>query len=302
MPKCSLCQKSVPDQKDLTLVRDPHDKWVVACAECLRLLEKGQKGADEKNGAGTNGAGVARDEPTEALVEKIRETLEELQAEKKAVPRTHERAYQRRSVDLRVRFRLQRDDARCVGRVRDISQGGMRFTTKRELPMGQIILIEVDSREEDVATAMLQTTAEVRRVRDLRDGTYEVGVRFVRRIRANHENRRQYKRYEANMAVYYTRAGSEITFKGTVCDISQGGVRILLDERVDKGEEMSVILRGEGESALKADLAGLVRVVRVKPQERGAYELGCQFLNVGVKALREQAPPADKAADRKNSA
>ncbi len=289
MPKCSLCHKSVANKKDLTLVRNKQGRWVVLCVNCNQAAQGGQKAAKQAPAHASSGPSslripkalrARRLAETQETFEKIREMLRHIHTKNTEITRTHEREHERRSTNLEVRFKLQRDNELYTGLVQDISEGGMCFITKQKLSVGQVILLEVNAMSGESNTQMLHSTGEVRRVMEQGDGTCEVGIRYVQRIRANEDNRRRYRRYKANMAVYYSLSGSEYMVKGKVLDISQGGARFILDEQVKVGDEFAVILRGEGRNPLKADLYGMARAMRVKRLGRDEYEVGCEFLEV----------------------
>jgi hypothetical protein len=69
---------------------------------------------------------------------------------------------------------------------------------------------------------------------------------------------------------------NEMRWNATICDISQGGARLLLERRFEKGTGLAVELPGdlERESAIV-----FVKVVHLKRQEDGAWLLGCKFVS-----------------------
>jgi hypothetical protein len=220
---------------------------------------------------------------TKEIFDRMRRRLIELKrAEKRdASPHAYRRESERYVANLLMRFTMLRDDKVHAGRVLDISRGGMRFLTRRPLERGQVVCIEVgNARGNDPLVALLQSGAEVRRVKQVDEEQYEVGVRFVTRGRTHAENRRRHRRHDVDFSAYYLRTGSEITYRGEVRDISQGGVRFQLDEPLEENEQLAIMLRAESDAFMRADLRGIVRVCRLSKLENRRYDAGCAFVKV----------------------
>ncbi len=279
MVKCERCGKTVANRNDLTLVRTPGGRWQVQCRDCVRsaatAMAKPAKAAPEAPPEKSSGS-IA------AIFARIAEIMAEMEQEA-APPRQHERAHERYSADLVVRYALQRDDELHTAHFQDVSEGGARFITDRELQPRQILRFEINADSARQAPVLIQSTGEVRRVKPLGEGRFEVGVRFVKRLRGQEPNRRRYRRVRVDLAAYFRRQGSELVEKGRVHDISQGGLRLLADAPLNDGEEMEVIIRGEGKASGRADIHGRIRVVRTVPRRRGETEAGCAFLTLRLR-------------------
>lgn len=299
MPKCKLCNQEVTNKEDLALVRGEDDRWLMVCKECAATsggeAEKksaapgaAQGNADDAKQAETPPrAALGPAKTSQEAYERLQGALETLIAHenkaKKTATHVHDRVHERKEADLRIAFLLLRDDTRYEGRVRDISQGGLRFVCDRELDRGQVLTMDISGTHGDAEVSMIQAAGEVRRVSMTRDGRFEVGVRFVRRGRANEPNRRRFRRHDVKMNAYYKRDGCEYTASGRVLDISQGGVRLILDESPGKEEEFDVTLRGESGAFVKADLCGRLRCVRIQQLPVGEWEIGCAFVSLQTK-------------------
>jgi c-di-GMP-binding flagellar brake protein YcgR len=305
MPKCSLCGKNVQTKAELVLTRNAENRWVTLCSECVQDKptevakeapvpesapdeERSLRTMQEKVGSQHTPplrrpqAHVEHDlrEMTQKF-EQMRDSLKKFDVPDEA-PRSHERKTERHVANLSVSFSLMRDDEICQGRIRDISQGGMRFVTNKKVDEGQIIMFEVGVENKNKSKTRLISGGEVKRVIPLEDGRFEIGVMFVRRSRAREENRRLFRRYKADMAAYYTPKGGEYVAKAKVKDISQGGFRLVLDELMETDAEMKVRVRGESGVFLKSDLQAEVRIIRIRLVKPGEYEAGCNFLQVGM--------------------
>jgi PilZ domain len=68
----------------------------------------------------------------------------------------------------------------------------------------------------------------------------------------------------------------EMRWNATICDISQGGARLLVPRRFEKGSNLAVELPGdlERESAIV-----FIKVVHLRREDDGAWTLGCKFVS-----------------------
>jgi hypothetical protein len=94
-------------------------------------------------------------------------------------------------------------------------------------------------------------------------------------------------------------AAEEMSWSATISDISQGGVRINLQRRFEKGTGLAIELPGKnpGETSV-----GFVRVVHLRRLEDGAWSLGCQFISAlsedeleNALTVAHQEPPSGEA-------
>lgn len=289
MPECKVCGTKVELRDDMTAIRGEDGRWIAVCDACSG---KGTSASDDDTSTDQKRPKTAGNDGAENLVDSIRQVLEVLRSEREkgeSAPGNPKREHERFEAELIVTYSLVRDDEQHKGRVRDISAGGMRFLTKRRLTRGQILHLAVDVPEDHPSRDMFGDTAEVRRVQELGNGVNEVGIRFVRRTRGKVPNRRLAKRFAARLAAYYQRPGSELTLKGLAEDISQSGACLILDEKVEKGEQLTVRLRGKVAPFLAADLCGQVGVVRVRQRGVSEYEVGCRLGKMKMEPRKGEA-------------
>jgi hypothetical protein len=70
-------------------------------------------------------------------------------------------------------------------------------------------------------------------------------------------------------------AAREMRWEATICDVSQGGVRLLLRRRFERGSGLAVELPGkDGERYIV-----FAKVMQVQQEEDGNWALGCKFLS-----------------------
>lgn len=291
MPKCDSCGAHYDDPSVMELVRNKDNRWISICRSCLT------KGVDANRVVASRVAvdeAIAQSADEEAIdvnivagdpianVRKLLESLRNLRNTNEKVGRV--RSHDRKPVEMTVNFSLARDDAVHRGTVKNLSQGGMLINTDRQLSRGQILQFDWKSPVPPTMAQLLQGNAEVRRVVKNDDGTYAVGLRFVKRQAAKGANRRRFRRYKCDMQAYYQREGSELIMLGKVKDISQGGCMLVLDEELEGNETFYVRLVGGGGG--RGDLVGTMQVRRVIPREP-AFETGCLFLQMRIERLED---------------
>jgi PilZ domain len=80
--------------------------------------------------------------------------------------------------------------------------------------------------------------------------------------------RRRWARYPTNMGTFWqTVSGQEICYSARVQDISQGGVRLLVNQRFEPGTLLRILLN----KAIEA------RLVHATPMGENKWALGCEF-------------------------
>ncbi len=80
--------------------------------------------------------------------------------------------------------------------------------------------------------------------------------------------RRRWVRYPTNMGTFWqTVTGQEICYSARVQDISQGGVRLLVNQRFEPGTLLRILLN----KAVEA------RLVHATPTGDNKWALGCEF-------------------------
>lgn len=276
MYRCSVCGSEHTRRSELEPRRDANGFWLMLCDKCR---------AAAAEGLDVTGA--------EAIISEVTRQLKELRKSDHdaQILRFYQREYERKETHLEIRFSLSRDEELHTGVVLDISEGGLRFRTRREVQRGQIVRLSLAAADADQETSdKLQSTAELRRVTPLPDGSFEVGARFVKHIRGHAANRRRHARYKANLAVYYYRQGSEYIGKGLVRDLSTGGLRAVFPEPFDEEERLRMRLRGESAPVRKVDLEAEVRVIRKRQIAEGEFEISGEFLRIKPPAR----PPENK--------
>ena len=195
------------------------------------------------------------------------------------------RTFPRQPADMVIRYRWPGRHAPMVGRVRDISRGGMRFNAARKLLPGQILQATLHSPSGPGPNAGGQVYLEVVHCRKNND-IWDIGTRFaptpVEQFRGN--ERRRARRYTVDLDVSCRVSGLENSpeTKGRARDISRSGLRFYCEERLRKGSLAAVVISGVGEGSVlgagtQIRVSALIRIIRCR-RVGSHYEIGAQFV------------------------
>jgi len=275
MHQCSMCGQKFSDNHSLKPIRDASGYWVMVCPVCQH---------DSPQTIDTKRA--------ESIISEVAEQIHRLQEpeeEIETIAHFYQRAHERVETKMEIQYSLSRDEALHNGIVQDLSEGGLRFTTRHELKAGQIIRLQLNETgsTEPGKDDKIKSAAEVRRVNRKENGSFDIGARFVKRIRVQEANRRRHIRYSTNLAIYYHRHGSDYVGKGKLKDLSTGGLRAVLPESLEENEQIALRLRGESAPYEKLHFVGEARMIRQKQLSENSYEISAEF--VRLSPLHENA-------------
>jgi hypothetical protein len=183
-------------------------------------------------------------------------------------------------IHVAARIELGTRNGAVGAELRDVSEGGARFLVGHSLgAVGEIVDLMLPLTE-----GLLNVRAQILRKRVSPEG-YEFAVRFIDGVdrEAMHEYldglrglpgspERRHPRIARRMEVSFGDGGDR---RGTIENISEGGLSMVVDRPMAPGEEFDVFLPDEERSLLRA------RVVhqRQSPGERGV-RIGVEFVSV----------------------
>jgi hypothetical protein len=298
MPKCTLCGRTSAKLGDLVLAKNRDSRWGMACSHCRR---RNQVHPVEEGDAAREVPAVTGETLDEGRLEQLGEVLIQVRRERQAdaAARRPKRRHARHDVSLGMEFSFLRGTEVYEAEVRDISEGGLRFRTEREVESGQILRIRsLEEAPFEVGRDEGHSLAEARRVTRGDDGEYEIGARFIRRISVEDKERRRHRRRYAGSNAYYRREESDVIRQGILQNISQGGFCLICDENIQEGERIDFMMRTAPPAFTAAELRGNCRVVRVREHARGRVEAGCVFTRLDVLPLESSSPePAAPEAE-----
>jgi hypothetical protein len=195
------------------------------------------------------------------------------------------RGFNRQAADLVIRYRWPERHAPLIGRVRDISRGGVRFMSSRQLAPGTLLQASLHAPGGPGPQFEGQMYLEVvhcRRNNDL----WDVGARFrpmpAESFRGS--ERRRHRRFGVSLDVAFRLSGEEESppRRGTVRDISRGGMRFRCDARLNAGTLVAAVVSGAQRTAsagagTSIRVSALVQVTRCR-KVGGHFEIGGRFV------------------------
>jgi hypothetical protein len=217
------------------------------------------------------------------LLTRLETRLAEKPAAAAAAAAGDRRAFPRQGADLLVRYRWPGRFTPLVGRIRDISRGGLRFSASRELRIGETLQATVHRRGAALAEFGGELYLEVAHCR--RAGqVWEIGARFafLPTTRFESAERRRARRHPLRLELAFrvpARPGAPE--RGEVRDISAGGLRFAAARRLSAGALAAVAVisspAARGAAGTRITLNALVRVIRCR-RVGARYEVGAQFV------------------------
>lgn len=193
------------------------------------------------------------------------------------------RGFPRKPADLVIRYRWPGRHTPLIGRMRDISRGGMRFAASRRLELGTALQASLHTPSGPGPSAGGDLYLEVVYCRKSGD-LWEIGARFSpspnEKFRAS--ERRNSRRYQVSLAMTYRiSGGTESPHKGRAKDISRRGLRFTCRHRLKPGSLAAVVVTG-GQDVIEGmgtriRVSALVRVARCRKVGKH-YEVGAEFV------------------------
>jgi PilZ domain len=171
-------------------------------------------------------------------------------------------------------------------RVRDISRGGINFLVDREMPPGTLVRIDLPRRATGGESIML---ACVMHCRAQASGGYSIGCAFSdelgndelkefggRREPARSEDKRAWARYTAHGIAEFETVPPTSAGKRTaaIANISPCGIGLLLDERIEPGIILDLLLKTKTGSQF--DILACIVYLGSRPE--GGWVAGCHFI------------------------
>jgi len=195
------------------------------------------------------------------------------------------RTHPRQNADLVIRYRWPGRHAPLVGRLRDVSRGGLRFSASRQLEIGAALQASIHTPGGAGPQFEGQMYLEVVYCRPSGE-LWDVGARFAptptEQFRGT--ERRRWRRFPVRLDLAYRLSGEERLTPGLglVRDISRTGLRFYGDRRLRVGALAAAVVTGAQARAAagtgtRVRVSALVQVVRCR--KLGArFEVGARFV------------------------
>ncbi len=290
MPVCPFCKKEVHKNSNLFMVNNQIGKIALSCKNCIRFHQLEEIDDDRQEESGLGIPSISKEnflKIEKELLKNINSTLDEISEKKTFLENkvAYKRAHKREDVNLDMQFSFVRDNKMYSANVLDISKGGMRFETEIPVMVGNklksVILTPV-SDGKLISTTKSENYLEVRRSIHLDKDMYQVGGSFLKKIGVDEKNRRKHNRKDADFSFHYLRKDSEISYRGNVLNISQGGMICRVYEEFEIGEKMKVIMRATPPAFVCSDITADFKVSRIEELAENIFSIAGEFTKIDV--------------------
>jgi hypothetical protein len=197
------------------------------------------------------------------------------------------RLYQRQVADLETTCRLVNGMMKAMTvRVRNVSRGGINFSTDVQLEPGTLLRVDLPQGNEGEAAVL----ACVLHCKLLPDGTYSIGCSFSdelgdseleelggRKEQARGPDKRAWMRFPGYGTAEFVLMppSGEPPRTAEIANISPTGVGLLVEKKVEPGVILDLLLKTKsGEHAF--DILACVVFLGQRPE--GGWVLGCHFI------------------------
>jgi len=193
------------------------------------------------------------------------------------------RAFERLDADLLIRYRPAGRPTPLVGRVRDLSRGGLRFIASREIRAGEVLQATIHRRGASGLDFGGEMYLEVVHCRQA-EQVWQIGARFAPLPARRFESaeRRHSRRHLVRLELAFRLPGEDASQRGEVRDISAGGMRFFSPRPLPAGALAAVSVssqpRPSSGPATRITLNATIRVVRCR-RVGSRYEAGAQFVS-----------------------
>lgn len=289
MPKCPYCNKNVLNNSDLKSVKDSEGLVSISCSKCInthKLLPLDHVKRDSKK---QSGPAISKDQLQKIeseLLKKINSILDEISQNNSLLENkeSYKRAHERHDVSLEMQFSFVRDNKMYRAKVLDISQGGMKFETEVKLDINQHLKGEIFKPPENKNEKInkIENYMEVRRVIALENDLFQIGARFVKKISIDEKDRRKNIRKKGTFSFFFTRQGSEITYRGKVINISPGGMKAQVHAKVETKETIEVFMKTRPPAFAPSDLSATFNIKRIELVYENCFNVSGSFDNLNV--------------------
>ncbi|MBP5232433.1 MAG: PilZ domain-containing protein, partial [Planctomycetes bacterium] len=164
------------------------------------------------------------------------------------------------------------------------------FVADRAIDPGMRVKVWIESRNPKQTSVTFRGDVEVRRCRPAPGGRFWIGAKFL-----GAGGGRRNARTNVVFNLWYQLAEGTEVRRGTLVDISRGGLAMLVMEPLEVGATLAVCVRGDSGAFRNQEIRALVRVVRCVCVYAGNYEVGTEFLRTKVSphAAGDAAAPGD---------
>lgn len=201
---------------------------------------------------------------------------------------THDdrRLWMRYATDVVGNIQLPDRRDKMLAQVRDISQGGASLLVHREIPVGEMVTIELPSDSGEMHTVL----ACVVRVQPESNGQWSLGCVFsceltseelgtfdARKMPADADDSRTWVRFPINVKASCRKVGdvSDVSCEAQVLNISASGIGLAVHPELPAGSLLNIDLLDKNNRMVRTILACVVHTTQ---RSGGDHAIGCNFI------------------------
>jgi hypothetical protein len=200
------------------------------------------------------------------------------------------RVYYRYNIKLLARY-TPADGTTVTAEVINISRGGIALLTATPVAVATSIEVQVTSDARDVIKIDFRGIVEITRCRDLRNGNYEVGGKFLDAAPNAFANR-------SLCTIWYQRREWKQPRRGDLTDFNHHGLAFIANAAMLVNEVFFIDIRSDAGVFKETEMRGLARVMACKMIYGEHYEINAEF--VGTRTLSSRTSRRASAKIRRS--
>ncbi len=269
LPECSRCNATNVPAEELAFLKTGNSSWELVCQKCIKEAGMVWNKPGELRWLGSY-AGLY-DPDTYRLLSNIKEQ----NGQKPDKISENERRYERHKIVLRGFIKKNDEDPEILAVIEDLSKGGMRFVSKTEFAIAETAKIRIEQKKDDTESSDIHEIIEIVRVIPQRNGTFEMGARFLSAETAGLDKKSRAKkdRHDILLKLRYKLSNTTPGVTGAVLELGRKTALLLLTDQLENGKKFAVMISGESGVFARQGLSGIAVVKRSEMIYSGNYEV-----------------------------
>ncbi len=258
LPQCSRCKAINVPAAELAFLKTGNSSWDLVCQKCIKEAGMVWNKPGELRWLGSY-AGLY-DPDTYRLLSSIKEQ----NGQKPDKISENERRYERHKIVLRGFIKRHDDTPEILAVIEDLSKGGLRFVSKSEFKIAETAKIRIEQKKGENETTDIHENIEIVRVIPQRNGTFEMGARFLSAETAGLDKKSKEKkdRHDILLKLRYKLDNTTPGVTGAVLELGRKSALLLLTDKLEKGSKFAVMISGETGVFARQELSGIAMVKR----------------------------------------
>ncbi len=278
LPECSRCNATNVPAEELAFLKTGNSSWELVCQKCIKEAGMVWNKPGELRWLGSY-AGLY-DPDTYRLLSSIKEQ----NGQKPDKISENERRYERHKIVLRGFIKRNDEDPEILAVIEDLSKGGLRFVSKTEFSIAETAKIRIEQKKDDAESSDIHEIIEIVRVIPQRNGTFEMGARFLSAETAGLDKKSRAKkdRHDILLKLRYKLSNTTPGVTGAVLELGRKTALLLLTDQLENGKKFAVMISGESGVFARQELSGIAVVKRSEMIYSGNYEVLVELQKIKI--------------------